>query len=129
NIDNGRFTALTSGLEYTSVGVFKTVIDVGIIAEYLFDDRHDNAATPFEDDIMLGMRLAFNDVQSTELLAGAVFDLDSSASFYFVEASRRLGESWKLSLEAYIYADMPRDDIAYGFRHEDFFQLELAWYY
>ncbi len=126
---DGRFTALTGGLEYTFTGVFETDADTGVLTEYLFDDRHDNAATPFEDDIMLGMRLALNDVQSSELLAGAVFDLDSSASFYFVEAGRRLGDSWKLSLEAYIYADMPRDDIAYGFRHEDFFQLELAWYY
>jgi len=109
---DGSKTALTGGLEYTFVGAFETDADVGVLTEYLFDDRHDNAATPFENDIMLGMRLALNDVQSTELLAGAIFDLDSSASFYLIEASRRLGESWKLSLEAYIYADMPRDDLS-----------------
>jgi len=126
---DGRFTALTGGLEYTFVGAFETDADVGVVAEYLFDDRHDNAATPFENDFMLGMRLTLNDVQSTELLAGAIFDLDSSASFYLIEASRRLGESWKLSLDAYIYADMPRDDLAYGFRNEDFLQLELAWFF
>ncbi|MEN8215859.1 MAG: hypothetical protein ABFS56_05685 [Pseudomonadota bacterium] len=126
---DGRFTALTGGLEYTFVGVFETDANVGVLAEYLFDDRHDNAATPFEDDFMLGMRLALNDVQSTDLLVGGIFDLDSSASFYFIEASRRLGENWKLSLEAYIYADMPRDDLAYGFRNEDFLQLELAWFF
>ena len=126
---DGRFTALTGGLEYTFVGAFETDADVGVVAEYLFDDRHGGAATPFEDDFMLGMRLTLNDVQSTELLAGAIFDLDSSASFYLIEASRRLGESWKLSLDAYIYADIPRDDLAYGFRSEDFLQLELAWFF
>lgn len=125
----GRFTALTGGLEYTFVGVFETDADLGIVAEYLFDDRHDNAATLFEDDFMLCMRLVLNDFQSTKLLAGGIFDVDSSTSFYFVEASRRLGCSWKLSLEVYIYADMPRDDFAYGFRNEDFWQLELAWYF
>ncbi len=78
---------------------------------------------------MLGMRLTLNDVQSSELLAGGIFDLDSSASFYLIEASRRLGESWKLSLDVYIYAKMPVDDIAYGLRNEDFLQLELAWYF
>ena len=126
---DGRFTALTGGLEYTFVGVFDTDAEIGILTEYLFDDRNDNARTPFENDIMLGMRLALNDVQSTELLTGAIFDIDSSASFYFLEASRRLGENWKLSLEAYIYADMPKDDLFYGFRNEDFIQLELAWYF
>jgi hypothetical protein len=125
----GRFTALTGGFEYTFVGVFETDADLGVLTEYLFDDRHDNATTPFEDDLMLGMRLALNDVQSSELLAGAVFDLDSSARFYLVEASRRLGESWKLSLETYIYSNIPIDDLAYGFRNEDFVQLELAWYF
>jgi len=40
-----------------------------------------------------------------------------------------LGESWKLSLDAYIYADIPGDDFAYGFRSEDFLQLELAWFF
>lgn len=125
----GHFTALTGGLEYTFVGVFNTNAEIGVLTEYLFDDRNDNAATPFENDIMLGMRLVINDVQSTELLAGTIFDLDSSARFTFIEASRRLGESWKLSLEAYIYADMPTDDLTYGFRNDDFLQLELAWYF
>jgi hypothetical protein len=119
--------ALTGGLEYTFVGVFDTDAEIGVLTEYLFDDRNDR--TPFENDIMLGMRLALNDVQSTELLAGTIFDIDSSARFYLIEASRRLGENWKLSLEAYIYADMPRDELAYGFRNEDFVQIELAWYF
>jgi len=81
-VQEGRFTALTGGLEYSFVGVFDTDADVGVLAEYLFDDRHDNAATPFENDIMLGMRLALNEVQGSDLLVGGIFDLDSSASFY-----------------------------------------------
>jgi len=125
----GRFTALTGGLEYTFVGVFESDADVGVLTEYLFDDRDDNAPSPFQNDIMLGMRLALNDMQSTELLAGAILDIDSKARFYLIEASRRLGDSWKLSLEAYIYGDMPVNDPAYGFRHEDFLQVELAWYF
>jgi hypothetical protein len=125
----GRFTALTAGLEYTLVGVFESDADVGIVTEYLFDDRNDHATTPFESDVMLGLRLAMNDVQSTELLVGSIFDLDNSARFLLVEGSRRLGESWKLSLEAYVYADIPEDDLAYGFRHEDFIRLELARYF
>ena len=125
----GRFTAFTGGLEYTFVGVFDTNADVGLVTEYLFDDRKENAPTPFENDMMLGLRLTLNDVQSTELLAGSLFDLDSQARFFLVEASRRLGDNWKLSLDAYIYSNMPVEDPAYGFRNEDFVQLELAWYF
>lgn len=129
NDDDGRFTALTGGLEYTIVGIFASNADLGVLAEYLFDDRNANATTPFENDFMTGMRLAFNDVQSTELLVGTVFDLDSSAKSFLVEASRRIGDSWKLTLNGYFYADIPEDDIAYGIRNEDFLQLELAWYF
>jgi len=122
-----RFTALTGGFEYTFVR--ETGAEIGLITEYLFDDRHENATTASEDDIMFGLRLALNDVQSTELLVGGIFDLDSSATYYLLEASRRLGESWKLSLETYIYSNIPPDDLGYGFRNEDFVQLELAWYF
>jgi hypothetical protein len=125
----GRFTALTGGLEYTFVGVFDTDADLGLVTEYLFDDRNDNAPTPFENDMMLGLRLALNDVQSTEVLAGGIFDLETQARFFLLEASRRLGEHWKLSLDAYLYSNIPVEDPAYGFRHEDFVQLELAWYF
>lgn len=126
---DGRFTALTGGLEYTFVGVFESDADLGVLTEYLFDDRNNNATTPFENDVMLGMRLTLNDEQSTEFLAGTTFDIDSNTRFYFVEASRRLGESWKLSLQSYIYSGIPVDDPIYGFRNEDFVQLELAWYF
>ncbi len=122
-----RFTALTGGFEYTFVR--DSGAEIGLLTEYLFDDRHDNATNPFEDDMMLGLRLTLNDEQSTELLAGGIFDLDSSGSYYLLEASRRLGESWKLSLNAYIYSNIPFDDLSYGFRNEDFVQLELAWYF
>jgi hypothetical protein len=126
---SGRFTALTGGFEYTLVGVFESNADVGIITEYLFDDRGDHAASPFENDLMLGMRFTLNDVQSTELLAGIILDLDNQSRFYNIEASRRLGESWKLSLEARFYTNIPTTDRMYGLRNEDYLQLELAWYF
>ncbi|MCP4695429.1 MAG: hypothetical protein GY862_01070 [Gammaproteobacteria bacterium] len=124
-----RFTALTAGLEYTYVGIFGTDADAGVLSEYLFDDRHDQASTALEDDIMLGLRFTLNDVQSTALLSGVVFDVDSPARSSFVEASRRLGDNWKLSLEAWFFSNMPASDPAYGFRHEDFLRLELEWYF
>ncbi|MDM8558221.1 hypothetical protein [Candidatus Parabeggiatoa sp. HSG14] len=127
--EEGRFTALTGGLEYTFVGVFESDADVGLVTEYLFDDRNSNATTPFENDFMLGLRLTLNDVQSTELLAGSILDIDNKSRSFLLEASRRFGESLKFSLDAYIYSNISEDDLAYGFRNEDFLQLELAWYF
>lgn len=124
-----RFTALTGGFEYTFVGVLDSAIDIGLLGEYLFDDRKDNAPTLFQNDLMVGLRWLFNDIQSTELLASAIVDLDSHACFYMLEASRRLGDSWILSLEARFFARTPREDFAYAFRQEDYVQVALTWYF
>src|SRR5262249_48821857 len=46
------FTALTGGFEYTLSNFAGSRADVGLIAEYLYDQRGNNATTPFQDDIM-----------------------------------------------------------------------------
>ncbi len=124
-----RYTAATGGFEYTFVGVLDSDADVGMITEYLYDDRGDEATTPFENDVMLGMRLALNDTQSTELLAGVIVDLNNQGRFFSIEASRRLGDSLKISLESRFYTNLPSNSIIYNMRHEDYIQLELAWYF
>ena len=124
-----NYVAFVGGFEYTFVGVFESNMDVGIVSEYLFDDRDEEAFTPFEDDIMMGVRLALNDTQSTDLLAGVIFDLDSSSKSFSLEASQRLGESWKLELEARFFSDIENNDPLYSFRNEDTIQLLLARYF
>lgn len=121
------FAAATAGFEYTFVGVAESGIDVGIVSEYLFDDRDEDALTPFEDDLALGVRLTFNDAQSSELLLGVIADLDDDTRVWSLEASRRLQESWKLSVEARIFSDVPPEDsLLFGLRDDDFIQVELA---
>lgn len=39
-------------------------MDLGLVSELAYDDRGDSAATPFENDIMFGLRLAVNDPQA-----------------------------------------------------------------
>ena len=123
------YFAFVGGFEYTFVGVFESDMDIGIVSEYLFDDRDEEAFTPFEDDIMIGVRLALNDVQSTDLLAGVIFDLDSSSKSFSLEVGRRLGESWKLELEARFFSNIANNDLLYPFRNEDTIQLFLARYF
>ena len=57
--------------------------------EYHFDDRKQDAPTGFQDDLFLGMRYAFNDVQDTEILAGSLYDFDFSSRSFRVELQRR----------------------------------------
>ena len=120
------FNALTGGFEYTFVGVMGSTADVGIIAEYLYDDRGTNAATPFDNDIFVGGRWAMNDAASSELLFGVITDVNNNARFYNVEASRRFGDSLILSVEARIISAGASTGPLVAFRHDDVVQLELA---
>ncbi|PHS70598.1 MAG: hypothetical protein COB23_02670 [Methylophaga sp.] len=123
------FTALTGGFEYTFYGVFDSDIDIGLIAEYLWDDRDNELATPFENDLLIGTRLAWNDEPSTELLLGVIQDLDSSDAAWNMEASRRVGDRWKLSVEGRFFSVDTPTNALFQVRDDDYVQLELARYF
>lgn len=123
------YNAATGGFEYTLVGVAETNLDVGLLGEYLYDERGDDALIPFENDLFIGMRLTANDVQSSELLTGIIKDLDSSALMFNLEASRRLGSSWKLSAQARIWIDIPQEDPFYDYSADDYLEINLANYF
>ncbi len=123
------FFASIGGLEYTFVGVAESDMDLGVIGEYAYDDRRDNATTTYENDAMFGLRLAVNDADGTELLAGLIQDMDSPARALSIEASRRIAPNWKLYLQAWGFLDSAADDPLFNVRDDDFLQVELAYYF
>ncbi len=127
--DREDYSAFVGGFEYTLVGVCNSASDLGLLMEYHYDDRDEAATTPFENDIFVGVRWMLNDVQSSELLAGAIVDADSQASFVSIEASRRLGQSWKMSLEARLLSGQDKQDRLYGLRNDDYIELQIAKYF
>ena len=126
---SAKYTAAAGGFEYTLVGIFDSVADLGVLAEYIYDERDDNAPTSLQDDILLGMRWTRNDAQSTEALIGIILDRGHNGKLLSLEASRRLGQNWKLTLEARWFVDLPTNDPLYPNRDDDFIQLELGWYF
>ncbi|MBT4161209.1 MAG: hypothetical protein HOC70_07445 [Gammaproteobacteria bacterium] len=139
-----RFSAATFGFEKTFVGVFGGRSDLGVVAEYLYDDRGDEAPVIGEDDVALGFRYTFNNPADTTALLVWLYDLDSDEYLMTLEASSRIGAYWKLILEASIFSngDATMDDLpsvlsAFAdpeselglFQDEDFVKLELTRYF
>lgn len=124
-----RYAAAVGGFEYTLYGIFDSGADLGLLTEYLYDERGDRATTPFEDDLFVGARLAMNDVASSEVLAGVITDLSNGSQVFNVEASRRFGQHWKLNLEARLFANISAEDLLAAQRDDDYLQLELAYYF
>jgi len=123
------FGAAVGGFEYTWVGIVGTQADLGALAEMNWDERGRAALTPFDRDLFTGLRLALNDMASTAVLAGVVSDLRGGGRFINVEASRRIGERWKLELEMRAFTSAEPDDLLRFVEHDDYVALELARYF
>ncbi len=124
-----RFIALTGGFEYTVVGIADSDADLGIVSEYLYDDRNANASSFFQNDILLGLRLAMNDVQSSEALLGVIYDLDNHEYLLSLEASRRFAQSWTASLEIRSFNHIDTGSLLQAIARDDFIQLDIAYYF
>ena len=106
------------------------MIDLGLITEFAYDDRGNEASTSFEKDLLLGLRLGVNDTAGTELLVGLSYDLDGKGNVLQFEASRRLSDNIRIFLEGWAFFDAePGDYYLYSIREDDFIRLQLFYYF
>jgi len=128
NSDN--YFAMTTGFEYTSVGVFDSVLDIGWLMEYQYDDRGEQALSAGQNDLMFGARLVLNDVDGTEVLVGLIQDLDyTNSQSAFVEASSRINDNWKWRVDARIFSTSDPQDVIYSIRQDDSIEMSLEYYF
>ena len=123
------YAAAAGGFEYSFTGVFEAGWDLGVLGEYLWDERGLEGPSAFQNDVFVGLRLAGNDVASTEFLAGIAVDCDHRGRFASVEASRRVGTSGKLSLELRTFASDDERDPLLVFRRDDYLRVEYTHYF
>ncbi len=122
-----RFEALSGGLEYTFYNIDNADTDVGLIVEYHRDTRDDKApATLFDRDMFVGTRITLNDVDSTEFLGGIMWDRNNDSLLYSIEASKRIGNNWKIELETRLFSNTNKNDNAYILRGDDHMTLRLS---
>jgi len=141
---DGSFYAMDAGFEYTFSSAGLRGMDLGLIVEYLYDSRNfgvnviapvagfyvsSKFSTFLNNDYMIGLRMAFNDEASSEILAGFIQDLDNHASVFQLEASRRVGDNWKAALESYLFINASQDPLLNFLRKDSFFQLSLKYYF
>ncbi|MEX2339157.1 MAG: hypothetical protein WD609_11375 [Aquisalimonadaceae bacterium] len=123
------FNAAVAGFEYTFLGVAGRATDIGLLAEYLHDGRGSGAESPYQNDIFIGLRWQLNDRQSTEALIGAIQDLDGGGHAVQLKASRRVGQQFTASLEAWAIGDTTDDPALRGLRRDGFLQLRVIWFF
>jgi hypothetical protein len=99
----------------------------------------------FDRDVFIGARVALNDAQSSEMLAGFLVDTSNHGRSFRVEASRRIGASWKLELELQTFANIDKvepqaafaadsqagfaDDPQASFANDSYLLVNMAYYF
>ncbi len=123
------FFAAASGFEYSFYNIAASGIDLGLIGEWAYDERGEDASTVFDNDLLAGLRVAFNDAAGSELIAGIFHDLDSRGDVLSLESSRRFGDNWRVTFDAFFLLDSAEEDPMHAFRNDDNIQVELSYYF
>ncbi len=116
------------GFEYTWVGIADSGMDLGFVVEYHYSDQR-IIETIFDNDLATGLRFVFNDAQSSEILAGMFTDANTQAIASFIEASRRLGDSWTMEFQVRTFHGAKENRPLYSFRFDDFAQFDLNYHF
>ncbi len=120
------YIAAIAGLEHTLFGIADSNADVGLIAEYAYDSRGSDALTVFENDVVLGARLALNDTQDTTALFTATIDSETAETLLRIEGERRIGEIAKLSIEAGAFLNSDDSSLVNDLQDDHFLRATLA---
>ncbi len=114
-----RFGAFVAGFERTLSHVFPGAADLGLLVEWLYDDRSDDSPpTIFENDLFVGARWALNDVAGTSILGGPIVDYRTGEVFAFMEAERRLGSRHQIEIEGRWFLHAEKGAVMDGFRRD-----------
>ena len=127
-----NYVASVFGGEYTFYSVFDSAVDLSVLGEWNYDGRGRNA-TPsrspntLENDLFFATRIAFNDVQSTEIIASILGDVERSTRALSVKLDRRISGQLSLNIEAIHLLSIDKADIHYDTRRDSFIDASLMY--
>jgi hypothetical protein len=141
--DTSRFGALPDrdhatlalGAEYGFVhdGGSESTLLAEVQAVFGLSEIERYQVNPFQRDLMLGYRFAWNDEPSRTLLVSAIFDLERGGEYLLnVTYEQRLGETWGIALGARLINAEANADSPFGLtplRDADLLRVVLSRYF
>ena len=88
-----NYNAGVFGIEHSLYGIAGTDRDLVLIGEYARDSRKGLSHSGFQNDLVIGARWVWNDVEDTEILGLLTRDLDNAAQTLTISIDRRLNDS------------------------------------
>ncbi len=126
-----RFYATAAGFEHSFYDVAGSGGDIGLLMEYLSDNR-DPAFAPAsgaDNDLFVGARFVLNDTQDTTALMGGAYDLQQKTVFLNFEAERRITDHLKAQINGRFFLNVPDTDPLALVRNDDYIEAKLNWFF
>lgn len=126
---NGDYHASVTGFEYSFSNIYGGK-DIGLIYEWQWDERSKENPVGISNASFFGTRFAFNDEQGSELLAGGLVNNDNGHYVSTrVEASRRLGQNFKLEFELNLIDSPPEESLLNSVKEDDYSQISISYFW
>jgi hypothetical protein len=77
----------------------------------------------------LGLRVVFNDVNATQVLAGVIHELDGQGEVFRLESSRRVGDNWRVELALRLWSGIDARDAQRSLDRDDHIMLRVFRYF
>ncbi len=127
-----EYVAAVVGSEYTFYSVLGSTADIGLLAEWNYDERGRQALPrrqpmTLDNDFFFGARLAFNDVESTEIKVAMLTDASRETRTLAAEFDRRLFDQWSLHVESNTILSIDPADLQYVGRRDSFFEFHMEY--
>lgn len=130
------YFAATGGLEHTLFGFAKRSdvallrnADLGLIAEYAIDSRGRGATVSFQNDIVVGARLALNDTADSSLLLTSAIDHETGAAGLRIEAQTRVAAGMVAEIEGQFFINGDDEALGPDLKDDSFVRLKLSYYW
>ncbi len=101
--------------------------DIDLFIEYLWDERKNNADTPYQNDIATTVKLNFNDLESTALRLSWIRDLSNKGNLIRLFFNRRINDSIKLNVDITLIAGTRSYDPLFFIADDDFIKISLSY--
>ncbi len=122
------YVAASGGVEHTLYSLFDNA-DLGLIAEYAWDSRGRDATSTFNNDVILGARLALNDEADTSFLLTSTIDHRDEVATVRLEAQTRVGEGLIAEVEGTLFVNGDNDPLGSDLQDDSFIRFKLTYFW
>lgn len=125
----GSYWATVAGVEYLPGQILNLPWDTTFYLEHNWDSRGDTGPSLFQNDIFVGSRFDFGNVNETSLRLGAVTDLDHGGVLGSATLTTRLAKDFRFEMEyLFVHAEKQQDAL-YEARDLDQLSMSLQWHF